>query len=293
MSIDFHALETQLISELGSHFAIDSISRVSGGDICEAYKVNSGSTFYFLKTHQSHMHSMLMNESQNLHALAATNTIPVPMPLAHGIIDSYCYLLLEYLSFQNSRSHAKLGELLANLHQNTGNHFGWEQDNWIGATPQQNEKNSNWLTFWRKNRLGYQLNLVKNNNGPHTLIEICERLYVDFDPLFQNYSPVPNLLHGDLWCGNFGFIKNDTPVIFDPACYFGDRETDIAMTMLFSGFNQEFYRAYNYRYPLDSGFQIRKDFYNTYHLLNHFNLFSGGYASQAEQLCQKVLSAIK
>jgi len=293
MPINFHALETQLISELGSHFAIDSTSRVSGGSICEAYKIKSGSTLYFLKTHQVPMYSMLVNESKNLHSLAATNTIRVPMPLTHGIIDSSSYLLLEHLKLQNSGSHARLGESLANLHQNNGEHFGWEQDNWIGATPQSNDKNSDWLAFWRKNRLGYQLNLAKNNSAPHSLIEICERLFDDFDPLFQNYSPVPSLLHGDLWCGNFGFIKNDIPVVFDPACYFGDRETDIAMTMLFNGFDQEFYRAYDNHHPLDSGFQTRKNFYNLYHLLNHFNLFSGAYASQAEQLCLKVLSAIK
>jgi len=293
MAINFSALENQLVAKFNDDFVIDSTTQVSGGSICEAYKIKVGSTLYFLKTHKAGFHSMFANELYSLHALSATNTICVPTPLVSDIIDDYCYLLLEYLDIHSRGSYAQLGESLAHLHQNTSNQFGWDQNNWIGTTPQPNDWHRNWLIFWRQCRLGYQLDLAKHNQAPHSLIKNCEQLYTEFDSLFQNYSPIPSLLHGDLWCGNVGFIENGSPILFDPACYYGDRETDLAMTQLFNGFDQEFYSAYKDHFPLDRDYEIRKDFYNIYHLLNHFNLFSDGYAEQTERLCLEVLSAIK
>ena len=104
---------------------------------------------------------------------------------------------------------------------------------------------------------------------------------------------VPSLLHGDLWSGNYAFDAASRPVVYDPACYYGDRETDLAMTTLFGGFSEEFYSAYSEYYPLDQGFTVRKGLYNFYHVLNHFNLFGGSYARQAENLCLKVLSEVR
>ena len=78
------------------------------------------------------------------------------------------------------------------------------------------------------------------------------------------------------------------PVIFDPACYFGDRETDLAMTELFGGFTSSFYDAYHAAAPLDAGYPARRDLYQLYHVLNHLNLFGGGYLRRAEELLQRV-----
>ncbi len=82
--------------------------------------------------------------------------------------------------------------------------------------------------------------------------------------LISKHNPQPSLLHGDLWGGNKGFCKvkvKDSdgngnqngatmPVIFDPATYYGDREADIAMTYLFGGFNDEFYKGYEFEWEL-------------------------------------------
>ncbi len=99
----------------------------------------------------------------------------------------------------------------------------------------------------------------------------------------------PSLVHGDLWGGNAGCTASGEPVIFDPATYFGDREVDIAMTELFGGFPAAFYKGYNEVFPLDAGYEQRKTLYNLYHILNHFNLFGGSYASQANRMIDQIL----
>jgi fructosamine-3-kinase len=71
--------------------------------------------------------------------------------------------------------------------------------------------------------------------------------------------------------------------------YYGDHEADLAMTELFGGFGSEFYRAYRQEWPLDDGYPRRRTLYNLYHILNHLNLFGGGYAGQAEQMMDSLL----
>jgi fructosamine-3-kinase len=80
------------------------------------------------------------------------------------------------------------------------------------------------------------------------------------------------------------------PVVFDPAVYFGDREADLAMTRLFGGFGRGFYDAYESTWPLAAGSSLRFELYNLYHVLNHLNLFGGGYRIQAESLVERLLA---
>jgi fructosamine-3-kinase len=110
------------------------------------------------------------------------------------------------------------------------------------------------------------------------------------DSFFSGQEPAASLLHGDLWSGNYSFTRNGVPVLFDPAVYYGDREADVAMTELFGGFPASFYAAYRESYPLDAGYRVRKNLYNLYHILNHLNLFGGGYRHQAEQMMTKLLA---
>ena len=106
--------------------------------------------------------------------------------------------------------------------------------------------------------------------------------------LFNDYQPAPSLLHGDLWGGNAA-SSNAVPVIFDPAAHYGDRECDIAMTRLFGGFGGAFYRAYEEAWPLAPGYAVREKLYQLYHVLNHLNLFGGGYLGRAESLIGQLL----
>jgi protein-ribulosamine 3-kinase len=196
-----------------------------------------------------------------------------PEPLAHGVIGGQAYLLLEYLELEERGDFAALGRMLAAAHRKTGPRFGWSRDNYIGSTPQANGWCEDWAEFWRERRLRPQLELAARKGfdlGP-----------IDPAPVLGDHKPAAALLHGDLWSGNAGFTA-EGPVVFDPAVYYGDREADLAMTELFGGFPLEFYQGYEEVLPLDSGYQKRKHLYNLYHLLNHLNLFGGGYLAQVK-----------
>ena len=124
------------------------------------------------------------------------------------------------------------------------------------------------------------------------LQSLGEKLIDALPTFFAGYAPQPSLLHGDLWSGNHAYLHDGTPTIFDPAAYYGDRECDLAMTELFGGYPADFYAAYRAAYPLDAGYATRRELYNLYHILNHANLFGGGYARQAGQMMQRLLSDI-
>jgi fructosamine-3-kinase len=185
------------------------------------------------------------------------------------------------------------GQQLAHLHRHTRDQFGWHRDNTIGSTLQPNTPANDWLVFWRQQRLGFQLALAEQRDASRSLLRKGDELLQLMDGLFSDHQPQPSLLHGDLWSGNYAITREGDPIIFDPAVYFGDREADLAMTELFGGFPRRFYAAYNEAWPLDSGYQVRKTFYNLYHILNHFNMFGGGYAGQAERMTEKLLSELR
>jgi fructosamine-3-kinase len=146
------------------------------------------------------------------------------------------------------------------------------------------------VRFLAEKRIGFQLDLAARNGHGRTLAADGEALLARLGDFFTDYTPPPSLLHGDLWGGNFAAVEGE-PVIYDPAVYYGDRETDIAMTELFGGFGPEFRAAYAEAWPLDDGYALRRDLYQLYHVLNHLNLFGGGYLSQARALLGRLLAA--
>lgn len=99
----------------------------------------------------------------------------------------------------------------------------------------------------------------------------------------------PSLLHGDLWSGNLITDEKGEPCLIDPAVYYGNRETDLAMTKLFDGFDSEFYHCYNECFPLQKGFERRANLYNLYPLLVHVNLFGGSYKQSVENILDDFL----
>jgi protein-ribulosamine 3-kinase len=198
--------------------------------------------------------------------------IRVPQVLDRGIHNGKAFIVLEHLDLKRGGDFAQLGAMLAALHRQTGPRFGWARDNYIGLTPQQNGWRDDWVEFWREHRMRPQVALAKQNGFAVEMPRLA---------VLENHRPQASLLHGDLWSGNAGFTA-EGPVVFDPAVYYGDRETDLAMTELFGGFPQEFYRAYNEAFPLPEGYEQRKQLYNLYHLLNHLNIFGGGYLSQVK-----------
>lgn len=235
-------------------------------------------------------------ESEGLAALRATGTVRVPALVDSGHDEGHAWLLLEHLDLGplDERSGAALGLALAALHRSPQEHFGWGRDNWIGGSPQPNGWSDDWLGFWREKRLAFQLRLAAQHRLPSKMIDRGERLAADCDAFFRGHAPAPSLLHGDLWGGNAGALAGGEAVVFDPAVYVGDREADLAMTALFGGFPRGFHSAYQAAWPLDEGYhRVRRDFYMLYHVLNHANLFAGGYVRQAQEAIERLLAEVR
>ena len=270
-------------------FEIEKSHPVSGGCINQGYAVSGNGLIYFVKINQANQEAMFAAEALGLKQIHATKTIRVPEPICWGIAEKSSYLVLEWLEFGggNSQSWEKMGRNLAHLHQvSLSDRFGWHCNNTIGSTPQINTISNNWADFFAHQRIGYQLRLAKERGGN---FPDEDQVIPAISEILSQHQPHPSLVHGDLWSGNAAITVDGEPVILDPATYWGDREVDLAMTELFGGFPAAFYRGYNDVFPLDGGYQQRKTLYNLYHILNHFNLFGGGYASQANRMLQEIL----
>ncbi|MEM1170161.1 MAG: fructosamine kinase family protein [Cyanobacteria bacterium P01_H01_bin.35] len=283
----------QIAQVTGEKFEVSNHSSVGGGCINSVYKISNGSRNYFVKINQASLVEMFRAEALGLKQMSETQTIRVPKPICYGTEGNNCYIVLEWLDLGgggNNKSWEEMGRNLAALHRYQGkSEFGWDINNTIGSTPQINTWVADWAEFWVEHRIGYQLKLAKRRGGSFSQ---GDRFLKVIPELLASHQPQPSLVHGDLWGGNASVTGDGEPVIFDPATYWGDREVDIAMTELFGGFPGGFYRGYNEAWPLDDGYKQRKILYNLYHILNHFNLFGSGYASQAEMMIQQLLSVI-
>lgn len=263
---------------------------VSGGDISAAWRLETNKAAVFLKTGPASSYDMFSAEAEGLVELAAPRVLRVPEVIAFGVDDDTAFVALEWLQFDRSTrdTERRLGEQLAELHRTTKSRFGWHRDNTIGLTPQHNDWSDDWLAFLRERRLAFQLQLAASNGFAGRLQEQGARLLKRLPVYFDEYTPEASLLHGDLWGGNWASCGGD-PVIFDPAVYYGDRESDLAMTRLFGGFGRAFYDAYESAWPLSPGHRERCDLYQLYHVLNHLNLFGSAYLGRAQALIDKLL----
>lgn len=257
------------------------IRPVGGGDISAAWRIEN----IFLKTGPDGSFDMFEAEAEGLRELGAAKAIRVPEVLACSAVGSNAYLATEWIEFDRPTQETErlLGEQLAAMHHCGKDRFGWHRDNTIGLTPQHNEWGDNWIDFFRRHRLEYQLQLAEQNGFGGELQNQGRSLSENLESLFGDYKPAASLLHGDLWGGNWA-ATNGQPVIYDPAVYYGDRESDIAMTQLFGGFGRNFYAAYQESWPMEAGHESRLELYQLYHVLNHLNLFGRSYLGRSMQL---------
>jgi fructosamine-3-kinase len=270
------------------------VTAISGGDINQAYHLATDSLSWFIKLNQPHTLPMFTAEATGLKELAATQTVRVPKVIYSDKTEVYAYLILEYIELKSksSQSERLFAQQLAQLHQQKQPFYGWLQNNTIGSTPQYNGRYQDWVSFWQQQRLGAQLKVAAENGYLGNLQKQGEKLCAKLGAFFTDYTPLPSLLHGDLWGGNVAADSQNHPVMFDPACYYGDREADIAMTELFGGFGRDFYAVYQEVYPLDSGYHTRKTLYNLYHILNHLNLFGRSYLHRSEAMIAELLAEL-
>jgi fructosamine-3-kinase len=284
---------------------------VGGGCIHSAWclELSDGGRL-FAKTNRADALPLLEAEAEGLVALAAAadpDRLLIPVPLALDVVADQAVLVLPWLELGPGRSGGAAGSgnggwrgfgaALAALHRRslanaTGvttdpaiapgesrTRFGWERDNWIGSGPQPNGWHDHWGRFFADWRLAPQLERLALRHGP---LRGAEELLERVPAWLEQHGAEPCLVHGDLWSGNAALLADGRAALFDPAVYRGDREVDLAMARLFGGFPPEFFAGYEERWPLSPGHRHRVDLYNLYHLLNHANLFGGGYRQQAQ-----------
>ena len=268
---------------------------VGGGCIHHAWRVEGPAGPVFLKTNGTDAAWMLDAEADGLAALAAAGALRVPGVLGHGEAHGSAWLALEWLELRapTPETEAALGAGLARQHAEPGPHFGWSCDNAIGASPQVNTRDNDWGRFFARRRIGAQLELGRRNGLPAELLARGARLVERIPALLAGRQAAPALLHGDLWGGNRAADSAGRPVVFDPAVHYGDAECDLAMTRLFGGFDRAFYDAYDAVLPPAPGWRQRLPLYQLYHVLNHANLFGGGYVRQAGALMDAVFRGLR
>jgi fructosamine-3-kinase len=280
----------------GLRFEPQAARAVHGGSIhrCERWSGRDGDAF--VKRAGRDRLAALEAEAESLQTLAAAGALRVPAVLAVGDTGHEAVLVLEWLELVargDASVERALGERLAELHRTTSAQFGWHRDNTIGATPQTNEWDADWPRFYATRRLAPQLDLAAARGFDRQALERGHELCTRVGEFFTDYRPVPSLLHGDLWGGNWAVLAGSRePVVFDPAVYHGDREADLAMTRLFGGFGSAFYAAYRAAWPPDPGADARRPLYDLYHVLNHDHLFGGGYGRQAAALIERLLAEL-
>jgi fructosamine-3-kinase len=268
------------LSAVGDDGALLQNERVGGGCISEAKHLRTETRDYFLKTHPTHFFEA---EAHGLRLLREADALGIPEVLAVG----EDFILMEWIPSSGPPHPEELGRGLAQIHRQGGARFGLETDNFIGATPQENEPTDDWVAFFSERRLAAQARFARQNGRWSSRRErLMERLRSRLGDLLPA-KPFASLLHGDLWGGNVMGGPNGAPVLIDPAVYYGDRETDIAFSRLFGGFSERFYAATREAWPLEPGWEERFELYNLYHLLNHLNLFGEGYGGGVDRLLER------
>lgn len=279
-------------ARVGRPFRPSAMPSEDGGLESRSVVLESGGLRCFVKRAALQRLPMFEAEAAGLALLAATRAVRVPEVISVGGLAGGSYIALEYVAFASggAAGERRLGAGLAAIHANLGPHFGWERDNTIGTTPQFNAPDDDWARFFACRRLRPQLDLAEHSGYGGAWLEDGRRLAEALDCFFEDYAPVPSLVHGDLWGGNAAFDRQGRPVLFDPAVYYGDRETDLAMTELFGGFQPAFYSGYEAAWPVDSGYDARRGLYQLYHVLNHLNLFGGAYLASSQRLIRRLLA---
>ena len=291
--IDWRRLERKLGGQLQLPLAGAKSTPLPGGDINLAFRLDCGSHRFFVKLNRADHVSMFVAERKGLEALRSSQAIRVPEVHLTGYDGEHAYIVMEYIELGGADDHDRLAQALAAMHGCVQSHFGFHCDNAIGSTPQVNRPTTDWVEFWREQRLEFQLELARRNGIEAKLIDRGLRLAENLAQFFTTYRPQASLLHGDLWRGNWGFDHVGNPVVYDPACYFGDHEADLAMMELFGSPGAGFFACYRECFPVDAGYAERRDLYNLYHLLNHANLFAGGYASRAQRSIDHLLAQLR
>ncbi len=269
---------------------VTSNSFLGGGSIADSQKIRTSSgKEYFVKSYSQSKSNILKNEVNGLIEIQKSKSIKTPQIIYYD--DDI--LILEFI--KSGRKNKNFSELfgiqLTAMHRLKSDKFGFYENNYIGSNHQINlPLYSNWTDFYWENRLLYQFKLAEKHGYVNSDFR---KLFNQFESVYRNIiegtEEEPSLIHGDLWGGNYLVDESGNPVLIDPAVYYGHREAELGMTILFGGFDSEFYSSYNEAYPLFDGWKERLDIYKLYHVMNHLNLFGSGYLNQTLSIIKSYL----
>ncbi len=271
---------------------VETSFATSGGSINQTQVLSlTNGQRVFLKQNPNPPTDFFLAETRGLKLLAQAKNGPrIPKPIAVQSGSRPTFLLLEYIesSSEDENFAEQLALSLAELHRMSQGHYGLDHDNYIGSTPQKNALEKDGIVFFREQRIDFQRKLARRSGLLPVAIDKKLDLLCDDLGKFLNISgEKPALLHGDLWSGNYFPDSEGKPCIFDPAVYYGLREADLAMTELFGRLPQRFYDVYQEVFPMNPGYEERKDLFNLYHLLNHLNIFGNSYLSSVQQIVKR------
>ena len=279
-----------LADQFGAYYHIKEKNKVHTGEMHEAWLIDDGIQPVFIKVNEKSYRSMFRAEADQLGILAKTNTVKVPLVYGVGCSQSHSFLLLEALPIEpvTAQSMAEFGIKLAQLHLQSGPaQYGFDFDTWLGPVHQPNDWKTNWATFFAEHRIGWQLQICKEKGLDFGDIE---ELTAVIAAKLAKHKPQPSLLHGNLWIENCANVNGEVAT-YDPACYWGDHECDLAFSELFEPFPKEFYENYHRTFPIDEGYLDRKPIYQLYYLLNFSHRFKGHYVDLATKILQTILAS--
>lgn len=264
---------------------IKNITPIHGGSINQAFKFSFDSEkVIFIKLNSlanSKLHQFEFDCLNELIQYGNNEYLEIPSPYCHIRTNKHSLLILPWINIQ-SINQKNLGKGIGLLHKisssNESNKFGSNKDGFIGTNLQIKGWHNEWHIFFSQFRIKPQVKLLNQRLFTKiNEIELCKKI----EKSLYKHKPLKCLVHGDLWNGNAGSLANEKGVIFDPSSWWADSEVDIAMTMLFGGFTEEFYQGYQEINKFKDGFEERAKIYNLYHLLNHANMFGGSYIDQS------------
>ena len=281
----------EICDELGETYP-KSIEQVHGGDIHSAWQIEFSNKKLFLKRNVRNKKFLEFEKYclQNLRRFINLENLVIPEVIAYKNIKNVEILLMEWIDMQTF-DQKKLGKGLGEMHLKSAASnpkiFGFPVEGFIGTTDQKKGWEDNWIDCFLNLRIMPQLFILKSKIlDKETINKVKEKIKSEL----LNHKPINTLVHGDLWSGNAGVDKSGKGVIFDPASWWADNEVDIAMTKLFGGFRKEFYEEYYKIFPIKKGFEKRIIIYNFYHILNHANMFGGGYLNQVKDYVKAILN---
>jgi len=284
----WQAIATQISAELQTEFAIEHKQQLARKSDNQLFLLRGGEQQFLLKLNHRMVLDSFETEALTLKSMQARHCIRVPDVICAGQTLDHAFLVLEYLPLASDHPYGwqALGHQLAFLHQADDQAmYGFEWDNYLSATMQPNQWHNNWSSFFSEQRIGWLLQLLAEQQQRFGDIDkIVERVR----QRLHHHQPKPAFLHGECWRGNIGFL-GEAPVVYDPASYYGDRETDLAFAYLFEPLPDIFFNAYQQVYPLPDGFTERKDLYNLYHLLQMAYLRGGRFSWESRNLITQLL----